>query len=95
VTIRDCSRVHAGNGQSTVVRILQEGEDSLLGAAESAGLRRLPNVFVMMRAARKGQLEAFKSQGRWRTSAAAVIRWLERQQLRPDQAAVPTAEVDR
>ena len=86
MSYNECENLRPPEAESLILRILREGETSLLDACREAGLRgRLPNVAVLMREARAGRLEALKISGRWRTSAAAVCRWLTRKQPRRDR----------
>lgn len=63
-------------------RVLDEGAQPILAAAQAAGLLgdSLPSLKTFLRAVRTGTLDAVKVGGRWLTSGAAVRRWVAGQQ---------------
>lgn len=69
---------------SVAQRILDEGAQPLLDAAVSAGLSgdALPSLKTLLRAAISRKLEAVKVAGKWLTSPAAIVRWIEGSQGR-------------
>ena len=80
--------------QQLTDRLLDEGTQPLVAAAKEAGMRPVPCLRTLMRAAMSGKLEALKLQGRWCTSAAAVRRWITRNQPRAVAAAATVGAVD-
>ena len=73
-------------------RLLDEGTYSLIEAAKLAGMRPVPCLRTLMRAAITDKLEAIKQKGRWTTSPAAIRRWIARQQTQ--RATAPAERAD-
>jgi hypothetical protein len=77
---------HRGTAESNPThRVLAEGPRPLLKAAKDAGLNdkdALPSLRTLLRAAISGQLDAVKVAGRWLTSPAAIVRWIDAAQHR-------------
>lgn len=80
--------------QQLTDRLLDEGTQPLVAAAKAAGMRPVPCLRTLMRAAMSGKLEALKLQGRWCTSSAAVRRWITRNQPRAVATAATVGAVD-
>jgi len=66
--------------ETVAERILREGEGSLIDSCRAAGLRTVPSLRYLMRAAITGKLDAIKIAGRWRTSPDAIKRLIARSQ---------------
>lgn len=79
---------------TTTDRLLDEGTLPLLAAAKAAGMRPVPCLRTLMRAAITRKLEALKMRGRWATSAAAIRRWIARQQRGAGPTPPPLAHPD-
>ena len=78
-------------------RLLAEGlAENLVAAAHEAGLRGAarPHKRTLLRAALSGRLEALKVAGKWTTSAAAIVRWIGRQQRKRNSERPPARSVD-
>ena len=60
--------------------LLAEGTRPLVDAARDAGLRPVPSLRTLLRAAIANRLESLLIAGRRVTSTAAIGRWVARQQ---------------
>lgn len=80
--------------QQLTDRLLDEGTQPLVAAAKAAGMRPVPCLRTLIRAAMSGKLEAIKLQSRWCTSAAAVRRWVARNQPRATAGPSPVVVAD-